>query len=62
MSAQLDISLEYGSEVMFKGPKNGELSRVIRHQTDARIEVSLTWKKNTRRFQMVGNFENIGSL
>ena len=62
MSAQLDISLESGCEVMFKGPKNGELSRVIRHQTDARIEVSLTWKKNTRRFQMVGNFENIGSL
>ncbi len=62
ISLQLDISLEFGSEVIFKGPKDGELSRAILHQTDARIDVSLTWKNHMRRFQMVGNFENIGSL
>ena len=62
LSVQLDISLEFGSRVMFKGPKDGELSRAILHQTDALIDVSLTWKNSTRRIQMVGNFENVGSV
>lgn len=62
LSVQVDISLEFGTKVMFKGPKEGELSRSILHQTDALIDVSLTWKNTTRKFEMVGNFENIGSF
>lgn len=62
VSVQLDIAIKFGTNVLFQGPKGGELSRVIGHQTDAQIEVSLTWKKSTRRFKMVGNFENIGSF
>jgi hypothetical protein len=59
-SAQLDLALEYGREVLFKGPKDGALSRVIRHQTDASIKVSLTYENRSHQFQMVGNFEDIG--
>jgi tocopherol cyclase len=62
ISIQLDIVLEVGTKVLFQGPKDGELSREIGHQTDAQIEVSLTWKNSIRKFKMVGNFENIGSI
>ena len=59
-SAQLDLALEYGREVLFKGPKDGALSRIIQHQTDASIKVSLTYENRSHQFQMVGNFEDIG--
>lgn len=59
-SAQLDLALEYGREVLFKGPKDGALSRMIAHQTDASIKVSLTYENRKQHFQLVGNFEDIG--
>jgi hypothetical protein len=59
-SAQFDLALEYGREVLFKGPKDGTLSRIIQHQTDASIKVSLTYENRSHQFQMVGNFEDIG--
>jgi hypothetical protein len=59
-SAHLDLALECGSEVLFKGPKDGALSRIIQHQTDASIKVSLTYENRSHQFQMVGNFEDIG--
>jgi tocopherol cyclase len=62
VSIQLDIGLGFGTKVHFQGPNDGELSRAICHQSDAKIEVSLTWKNTIRSFQMVGNFENIGLL
>jgi tocopherol cyclase len=61
-SAQLDLALEFGREVLFKGPKDGALSRMIAHQTDARIKVSLTYENRSQQFQLVGNFEDIGSF
>jgi len=61
-SAQLDLALEFGREVLFKGPKDGALSRMIAHQTDAKVEVSLTYENRRHQFQMVGNFEDIGSF
>ena len=61
-SAQLDLTLEYGREVLFKGPKDGALSRMIAHQTDANIKVSLTYENRSQQFQLVGNFEDIGSF
>lgn len=59
-AAQLDLALEFGREVQFKGPKDGALSRMIAHQTDAKVEVSLTYENRKHQFQMVGNYENIG--
>jgi hypothetical protein len=59
-SAHLDLALEYGREVLFKGPKDGALSRIIQHQTDASIKVSLIYENRSHQFQMVGNFEDIG--
>jgi tocopherol cyclase len=59
-SAQLDLALGYGREVQFKGPKDGALSRMIHHQADAKVEVSLTYENRKHQFQMVGNFEDIG--
>ncbi len=59
-SAQIDLALGYGREVLFKGPKDGALSRSIAHQTDARIKVSLTYENRSQQFQMVGNFEDVG--
>ena len=61
-SAQLDLSLAYGRQVVFNGPKDGALSRTIHHQTDAKVEVSLTYENRRHQFQMVGNFEDIGSF
>jgi len=59
-SAQLDLALGYGREVQFKGPKDGALSRMIHHQADAKVEVSLTYENRRQQFQMVGNFEDVG--
>jgi hypothetical protein len=59
-SAQLDLSLEHGREVVFHGPKDGALSRMIQHQTDTKIEVLLTYYNRKHQFQMIGNFEDIG--
>ena len=62
MSIELDIALEFGTKVLLLGLRDGEFSRVIGHQSDAQIEVYLTWKNSIRKFKMVGNFENIGSI
>jgi hypothetical protein len=59
-SAQLDLSLDDGREVVFHGPKDGALSRMIHHQADVQIEVLLTYENRRQQFQMVGNFEDIG--
>jgi hypothetical protein len=59
-SAQLDLSLDDGREVVFHGPKDGALSRMIHHQADVQIEVLLTYENRRQEFQMVGNFEDIG--
>ena len=61
-AAQLDLTLEYGRQVQFKGPKDGALSRMIHHQADAKVEVSLTYENRRHQFQLVGNFEDIGSF
>jgi hypothetical protein len=59
-SAQIDLSLKYGREVVFHGPKDGALSRLIHHQTDVKIEVLLNYENRIHEFKMVGNFEDIG--
>jgi hypothetical protein len=59
-SAQIDLSLDYGREVVFHGPKDGALSRLIQHKTDVKIEVLLNYENRKHKYQMVGNFEDIG--
>jgi tocopherol cyclase len=58
----IELSITVGNKVIFKGPAEGKLSRDIIHFTDEVIDVSLTQNNKTRLFQLVGNFENIGSL
>lgn len=57
---QLDILIMYGNKVMFKGPEEGNLSRDILHHSDALIDVTFTDQDKVRKYQMMGNFENIG--
>jgi hypothetical protein len=59
-SAQIDLSLDYGREVVFHGPKDGALSRLIQHKTDVKIEVLLNYENRKHKYQMVGNYEDIG--
>jgi hypothetical protein len=58
----LEISILYRKKVKFKGPKEGQLSRDIYHYTDALINVCLIQNQKTRLFQLIGNFEDIGTF
>ncbi len=58
---QMDISIITRNKVLFKGPENGSLTRNILHHTDAIININLKEDNKIRVFQLVGNFENIGS-
>lgn len=49
-------------QVMFKGPNYGKLSRDILHHADSKIFVTLTSESHHESFQLIGNFEDIGSL
>lgn len=59
---QLDILIVFGNKVLLKGPQEGVLSSDIIHYIDADIQIQFSENNKTRMFQLVGNFENIGSF
>jgi len=59
---QLDILIVFGDKVLLKGPQEGVLSSDIIHYIDADIHIRLSENNKTKMFQLVGNFENIGSI
>jgi hypothetical protein len=58
----LDISIVFGDKVLLKGPQDGVLSSDIIHYIDADIQIKFSENNKIRMFQLVGNFENIGSI
>jgi tocopherol cyclase len=56
---ELDISIILGQQIIFKGPEDGALRRDIVHFTDAFIEIKLKRNSETKKFSLVGNFENV---
>lgn len=59
---EMKMEITLAQNIVFKGPHNGTLSRDILHHTDVRVAVSFKQNAQTRNFQLVGNYENIGSL
>lgn len=56
----MDIAVALGSAVLFKAPKKGLLHRSIAHYNDVAIHVRLLNRSQTRTFDLIGNFENVG--
>lgn len=59
---EMGISITHRSNVQFKGPFNGTLSREIAHFPDAIIQIRLSENNKIRVLQLIGNFENLGSF
>lgn len=56
---KVEIAISQGKRVLFKGPRNGQLSRDIPHHTDAIMHLTLSMRGIIRCFDLVGNYENM---
>jgi hypothetical protein len=60
-SIQLEIRITQGRRILFKGPRDGQLSRDIPHYADAMMDMSLGMGQTTRSLSLVGNYEYMRS-
>ncbi|HRE58805.1 MAG TPA: tocopherol cyclase family protein [Candidatus Kapabacteria bacterium] len=59
---QIEISIVFGDNILFKGPQGGVLSSDIIHFPDTDVQIRFTENNKIRKFHLIGNFENIGNF